>query len=79
MAWLGTSDGGVSWDPPLKTQEYRQRDVPIRMQSAVTLILRNVVTKVESVDVTLGLQLGEITIEGTGRADVRGGGELVPF
>ena len=77
--WLGTDDGGASWDPPLKTQEYRQRDVPIRIQSEVTLILRSAVTKVESVDVTLGLQLGEITIEGTGRADVRGGGELSPF
>jgi len=79
MAWLGTDDGGASWEPVLKTQEYRQRDVPIRIQSEVTLILRSAVTKVESVDVTLGLRLGDVTIEGTGRADVRGGGELTPF
>lgn len=78
-AWLGTDDGGASWEPVLKTQEYRQRDVPIRIQSEVTHILRSAVTKVESVDVSLGLRLGALTIEGTGRADVRGGGELTPF
>lgn len=76
MAYMGTTDGGATWTPPLKTQSYRDRDVPLQLFGDITTIERNVTQKVGAVDVSLGLFHGSIEVTGQGSAKVRGGGEL---
>jgi|SaaInl4_150m_RNA_FD_contig_21_588452_length_1699_multi_5_in_0_out_0_2 hypothetical protein len=79
MAFLGTDDGGATWQPPLKTQEYRQRDVPIHLDGDVTFIRRWPAQRIDSVVVTLGMKSGRSTFLGVGKAKVRGGGEQNGF
>jgi prepilin-type N-terminal cleavage/methylation domain-containing protein len=76
MAYMGSTDGGSTWYPTLQTQEYRQKDVPLRLNGEVTIKIRTISPRVESVDVTLGLIVGHSNVTGKGRAYVRGGGDV---
>ena len=76
MAYMGTVDGGAPWEPPLKTQAYRDRDVPFQLFGDITTIVREVTPVVGVVNVTLSLFNGDVEVTGNGSARVRGGGEL---
>jgi len=73
--YIGSVDGGATWDPPLAWGEYRQKDVPFLLTGDVQSYERIPQQYVESVDVTLGIELGGKEEHGSGRAQVRGGGE----
>ncbi len=78
MAYMGTVDGGATWEPPLKTQAYLDRDVPFQLFGDITTIVREVTPKVGSVNVTLTIYIydGDIEVTGNGSARVRGGGQI---
>jgi len=76
MTYMGSQDGRASWEPSLQTQVYRQRDVPVRLTGEVTVKLRYVVPRIESVDVTLGMVISGNNVTGKGRGYVRGGGDI---
>ena len=73
--YIGSVDGGATWDPPLTWGEYRQKDVPFQLTGDVQFYERIPEQYVKSVDVTLGIELGGKEEYGSGRAQVRGGGE----
>lgn len=73
--YIGSVDGGATWDPPLTWGEFRQKDVPFQLTGDVQTCERIPQQYVESVDVTLGIELGGKEEYGSGRAQVRGGGE----
>lgn len=72
MVFVGTDDGGASWDPPLSGNEKYLRDVPVSLTGDVYTYIRTPYTYVESVEVNLGLTLGDATEFGSGKARVRG-------
>lgn len=75
-AYMGSTDNGATWEPPMKTQDYLLKDVPVRLSGEVTLKIRSYTTRVESVDVTFELVVGSSGVTGKGRAYVRGGGDV---
>jgi len=75
MAYIGTEDGGVNWEPALGGSDYLNKDVPIVLEGDISNVVNDPVLRVESIDITLGLALGGLEESGAGRAKVRGGGE----
>ena len=76
MTWMGSTDGGSTWDPPTSGQTYKDRDVPLVLEGDVFNVVTNSVPRVGSIDVGFGLSLGESEEYGTGKAWLRGGGDL---
>ncbi len=73
--YIGSTDGGATWDPPLVWGEFRQKDTPFLLTGDIQSYDRIPLEYVGSVDVTLGIELGGEEEHGSGRAQVRGGGE----
>lgn len=76
MTWLGSTDGGSTWDPPTSGQTFLDRDVPLVLEGDVYNVVSETEPRVGSIDVAFGLSLGECEEYGTGKAWLRGGGEL---
>ncbi len=75
MAYVGTQNGGQTWDPAPGSGDYADKDVPIDLDGTAYINVRTPIEYNESVDVELSLVLGNRAASGSQRASVRGGGE----
>jgi len=75
MAYVGTDNGGSTWDPAPGSGDHGNKDLPIDLDGMVYTNVRTPVEYTESVDVDLSLDLGNRTACGSQSATVRGGGE----
>ena len=74
MAYMGSNDGGVSWDPPCGSNDYHLRDVPVYLEGTIYNRKRKNIQYVAFVDVALTMGCGKEIRTECGRARVRGGG-----
>jgi hypothetical protein len=75
MSYLGSGDGGASWNPALDAVEFSLKDVPVHLDGDFHITTAVPFVYVDSVDLTLGMELGDKNLQRSCRARVRGAGE----
>ena len=75
MVYIGSTDGGVTWDPPFVIGAYTLKDTPIHLNGDVYAKSQTPIVYVRSMEVSLEIASGGKEVDGFGKAMVRGGGQ----
>ena len=75
MVYVGSTDGGTTWDPTFAYGEYTLKDTPVHIDGDVYTKGETPIVFVDSVEVDFGISCGGKSASGSGKTKVRGGGE----